>query len=250
MDRLVPLHPNRYVPPQSRPDTQLVKPEVPLIAGSILPPLAAHVFCNWMGIYMPTTASKRHPTWAVGGSNSAASCSQSRIVTRRDLDKLRPRDHRVRAARSTTLDPTSTDLCAYALETRLIVIEAERLTASMAWYDAILLLPRCPTPSGAAHPCRVLSTAYSHAQNGGAPLTESPPWRCFHALGERCWSGVAPVCFTRHIYPYRRRCHPPFLLVKIDELNRFHPDTKPSSRQPTCPRVASMDPCHSELDLP
>ncbi|KAL7419955.1 CAAX prenyl protease [Cryptotrichosporon argae] len=29
--------------------------------GSVVPPLAAHVFCNTMGIYLPSTAAARHP---------------------------------------------------------------------------------------------------------------------------------------------------------------------------------------------
>ena len=33
-----------------------------LRAGSVLPPLASHVFCNIMGIYLPTTAIQRHPS--------------------------------------------------------------------------------------------------------------------------------------------------------------------------------------------
>ena len=31
------------------------------IAGSILPPLLSHMFCNFMGIYLPTNAVRRHP---------------------------------------------------------------------------------------------------------------------------------------------------------------------------------------------
>jgi len=32
-----------------------------LRTGSILPPLLSHIFCNAMGIYLPTTAVRRHP---------------------------------------------------------------------------------------------------------------------------------------------------------------------------------------------
>lgn len=32
-----------------------------LRTGSILPPLSAHIYCNVMGMYLPTTAIKRYP---------------------------------------------------------------------------------------------------------------------------------------------------------------------------------------------
>ena len=33
--------------------------------GSIVPPLLSHMFCNYMGIYFPSTAVRRHPTWKI-----------------------------------------------------------------------------------------------------------------------------------------------------------------------------------------
>lgn len=32
-----------------------------LNTGSIFAPLSAHMFCNYMGIYLPTSAVARHP---------------------------------------------------------------------------------------------------------------------------------------------------------------------------------------------
>jgi prenyl protein peptidase len=34
-----------------------------LRTGSVIPPLASHIFCNLMGIYLPTTAVARHPPY-------------------------------------------------------------------------------------------------------------------------------------------------------------------------------------------
>lgn len=36
--------------------------------GSVLPPLVSHVFCNVMGIYLPSTAVARHPERKLGES--------------------------------------------------------------------------------------------------------------------------------------------------------------------------------------
>lgn len=36
--------------------------------GSVLPPLVSHVFCNVMGIYLPSTALARHPEHKLGAS--------------------------------------------------------------------------------------------------------------------------------------------------------------------------------------
>ena len=36
--------------------------------GSVLPPLVPHVFCNVMGIYLPSTALARHPEHKLGAS--------------------------------------------------------------------------------------------------------------------------------------------------------------------------------------
>lgn len=30
--------------------------------GSVIAPAASHIFCNYMGIYLPSTATQRHPT--------------------------------------------------------------------------------------------------------------------------------------------------------------------------------------------
>jgi len=33
-----------------------------LRTGSVIPPLLSHVFCNIMGIYLPSSATARHPS--------------------------------------------------------------------------------------------------------------------------------------------------------------------------------------------